>query len=191
MFEADEWFESWLVGHATMARRDYMAAVSVFRDLDMKTILANNPSLLCQLAKGYYNAGEYSKAITIFQRYVHGGGGVTLTRLSKAFHFQGTQFGSALFGRYGHPGIAIGRRQDANQRARKLIDSTNEQQSRIASRLGVHGLPLQGHEEVSESVIFRSQSLRRRSSGVRGGHAVERRRAFGEQEMDGRSVAFP
>lgn len=66
--EADEWFESWLVAHSMAAKRDYNSAASMFRDLDSKSMLANNPRLLSQLARAYYNAGEYPRAISVFQR---------------------------------------------------------------------------------------------------------------------------
>lgn len=59
---------SWIKAHAHLHNREYGQAVATFRQLDERSSLRDNLSLLVAMGESYYYSGDHKNALIVLQR---------------------------------------------------------------------------------------------------------------------------
>lgn len=59
---------SWIKAHAHLHNREYSQAVTTFRQLDERSSLRDNLSLLVAMGESYYFSGDHKNALIVLQR---------------------------------------------------------------------------------------------------------------------------
>jgi len=59
---------SWIKAHSHLHNREYSQAVTTFRQLDERSSLRDNLSLLVAMGESYYYSGDHKNALIVLQR---------------------------------------------------------------------------------------------------------------------------
>jgi anaphase-promoting complex subunit 7 len=63
-----DWLNSWIKAHSHLHNREYSHAVTTFRQLDERSSLRDNLSLLVAMGESYYYSGDHKNALIVLQR---------------------------------------------------------------------------------------------------------------------------
>jgi hypothetical protein len=76
----------WIKAHSHLHNREYSQAVSTFRQLDERSSLRDNLSLLVAMGESYYYSGDHKNALIVLQRVSTV---VPYRQIDKHFHSKG------------------------------------------------------------------------------------------------------